>query len=517
MKRQVALAVTILLIVNLLGPNAASAQTVVPSTQGQSPNGATDLSIQGTASARTLYVTNFSGNVGVFTLDQAGIPALLEVVGNVGTVLRSIAIAPNGRTTFVLDSGDAATITAFAIDQQGRLTRIGKPVQTDPKAQGPFGACGPGGTVRRACPQSLAVAPNGRHLYVVNAGSNTISIFHIHPNGKLSLVGNPISQAPPGTIGIAISPDGRRLYVTRLDDTIGIFAINENGQLKPFGQPVQLPGCTPSGTPPQPQCAPNWASITPNGQWLYTSNPFSGDVSTFAIRPDGGLTAVGERVPVGGIPETVSIKPDGRFLYVGVNEANALRAFAIGADGQLQFLGSAPTCEEFQIPFACGAPASAAAPSGASVYAVNTFRSPNENDLVAFSIQPDGSLVNLAAVPSGGDRPLYGSIAIRPNQGPSAILAPTSGVVNQEIMFDASSSSDADGEVVRYDWDFGDGQTAADAGPHPVHVYTDAGNYHVTVIVTDNEGCSGTFIFTGQTALCNGSFAATATQMVVVN
>jgi DNA-binding beta-propeller fold protein YncE len=515
MKLQVVSAVAILLIANLLGPNAASAQTLAPPIQEAPPNGAMDLSTRGAALARTLYVTNFSGNVAVFVLNQAGVPTPLEVVGSVGIVLRGIAIAPDGRSAYVLDSG-GDTITAFAIDERGRLTRIGNPVETDPSASGPFLACGPGGTVRRACPLSLAIAPNGRRLYVVNAGSNTISLFNIHLNGELNLISHPIPQAPPGTTGVAVSPDGRRLYVTRRDDTIGVFAIEESGRLEPLGQPVRLPGCTPSGTPPQPQCSPNWASITPDGHWLYTTNPASGDVSTFAIGPDGGLTAVGERVPVGGRPEGIAITPDGRFLYASVNDENALKAFAIGADGQLRFLGSAPTCDEAQIPSACGAPITAAAPSGASVYAVTTFKPANENELVSFGIQADGTLLNLAAVPSGGDRPLYGSIAIRPNQGPRAFLAPAGGLVNQAIAFDASRSSDSDGEVVRYDWDFGDGQKATDAGPRPTHVYAEPGRYRVTVTITDNENCSGAFVFTGQTALCNGSSAATATRTITV-
>jgi hypothetical protein len=330
-------------------------------------------------------------------------------------------------------------------------------------------------------------------------------------------MGSPVPAGGIGPRGLAISPDGRRLYVTHRDsDTIGVFAIEESGRLEPFGQPVRLPGCTPFGTPQQPQCSPMWVSITPDGHWLYTTNMVSGDVSTFAIGLDGGLTAVGARVPVGGRPEGIGITPDGRFLYVSVVDENALKAFAIGVGGQLRFLGTAPICDEAQIPAACGAPATAVAPSGASVYAVTTFKPANENELVSFGIQADGTLVNLAAVPSGGDQPAFGSIAIRPNQGPRAFLAPASGVAHQTITFDSSRSSDSDGEVVRYDWDFGDGQKATDAGPRPTHIYAEPGRYHVTVTVTDNEGCSTEFIYTGQTALCNGSSAATATRTITV-
>jgi DNA-binding beta-propeller fold protein YncE len=513
MKRQVVLTVAILLIANLLIANAVSAQTLAPPAQEERSNGATDLSTQG-APSRTLYVTNAGGNVAAFVISPVGVPTPLDVVTNVGTILRGIAIAPDGRSAYVLDGG-ASTITAFAIDELGRLTRIGTPVETDPSAPGPFPPCSL--DVTSPCPFGLAVAPSGRRLYVANVGSNTVSVFNIHPNGELGRLGSPVPAGGIGPRGLAISPDGRRLYVThRNTDTIGVFAIDESGLIEPFGQPVRLPGCTPSGTPPQPQCSPMWASITPDGHWLYTTNQASGDLSTFAVGPDGGLTAVGTRVPVGRRPEGIAITPDGRFFYASVIDENALKAFAISADGQLRFLGTAPICDEAQIPAACGAPATAAAPSGASVYTVTTFKPVNENELVSFGIQADGTLVNLAAVLSGGDGPSWGSIAIRPNKGPRAFLVPASGVVNQAIAFDASRSSDSDGEVVRYDWDFGDGQKAMDAGPQPTHVYAKPGRYRVTVTVTDNEGCSTQFIYTGQTALCNGSSAATATRTITV-
>lgn len=506
MKRQTIFSVTILVIAYLMISNAVSAQTPASPTQ--------DLSTPASTQARTLYVTNGGGNVAAFAISPTGVPAPLDVVTNVGTILRGIAIAPDGRYAYVLDGG-SSTVTAFAIDEPGRLTRIGKPVETDPGAPGPFTPCLD--DISTPCPFGLAVAPSGRRLYVANVGSNTISALNIHPNGELSLLGPPVPAGGIGPRGVAISPDGRRLYVTHRDsDTIGVFAIDESGQLEPFGQPVHLPGCTPFGNPSQPQCSPFWVSIKPDGRWLYTTNMISGDISTFAITPDGGLTAVGERVPVGGRPEGISITPDGQFFYVSVVDENALKAFAIGADGQLRFLESAPTCDQAQIPAACGAVATSVAPAGTSVYVVTTFKPANENELLSFGIQENGTLLDLASVPSGGDSPLFGSLAIRPNQGPKALLEPAGGKVNQAIAFDASKSSDSDGQVVRYDWDFGDGQKAADAGPRPTHFYARPGPYRVTVTVTDDENCSSVFVFTGQTALCNGSSAAAATRIVTI-
>ena len=67
---------------------------------------------------------------------------------------------------------------------------------------------------------------------------------------------------------------------------------------------------------------------------------------------------------------------------------------------------------------------------------------------------------------------------------------PYAGFVGDTIVFDGSASSDADGAIVRYDWDYGDGTTAADAGPAPTHVYATTGQYTVTLTVTDDAGAS---------------------------
>ncbi len=56
----------------------------------------------------------------------------------------------------------------------------------------------------------------------------------------------------------------------------------------------------------------------------------------------------------------------------------------------------------------------------------------------------------------------------------------------EEIVFNASISYDPDGNIVRYEWDFGDGEIAS--GVVVNHTYTSAGDYKVTLTVTDATG-----------------------------
>jgi len=74
------------------------------------------------------------------------------------------------------------------------------------------------------------------------------------------------------------------------------------------------------------------------------------------------------------------------------------------------------------------------------------------------------------------------------------ITAPTASFTSScndlSCNFDASGSSDSDGTIASYAWDFGDGNTAS--GETPSHSYSAAGDYTVSLTVTDNDGATNT-------------------------
>lgn len=75
-----------------------------------------------------------------------------------------------------------------------------------------------------------------------------------------------------------------------------------------------------------------------------------------------------------------------------------------------------------------------------------------------------------------------------PNQLPVAVASgtPTSGYAPLPVTFSSAGSLDADGSIVSYSWDFGDGSTAT--GASPSKIYTVPGNYTAKLTVTDNVG-----------------------------
>lgn len=56
------------------------------------------------------------------------------------------------------------------------------------------------------------------------------------------------------------------------------------------------------------------------------------------------------------------------------------------------------------------------------------------------------------------------------------------------VATDGSTSTDADGQIVSYTWDFGDKTTAT--GAKATHTYTSAGEYDITLIVKDDRGAT---------------------------
>jgi PKD repeat protein len=63
------------------------------------------------------------------------------------------------------------------------------------------------------------------------------------------------------------------------------------------------------------------------------------------------------------------------------------------------------------------------------------------------------------------------------------------GAAPLEVTFDASGSSDSSGNIVSYDWDFGDGQSGT--GQVVTHRFTDPGVYRVSLAVTDDTALTG--------------------------
>ena len=113
-------------------------------------------------------------------------------------------------------------------------------------------------------PVDVAVSPDGRRLYVVCEGTDELAVADLVKESVIARV--PVGRMPHG---IALSPDGRRIYVTNswADSVTEIDAAS-----------LKVTRTLPTGF------EPTGATLDANGQALYVANRVSNDVSVIDLQ-----------------------------------------------------------------------------------------------------------------------------------------------------------------------------------------------------------------------------------------
>jgi len=410
---------------------------------------------------------------------------------------------------------------AYITGSSGGMGSVAAPVELSTQTANPANHVSIGMSSEGA-PSDVAITPDGKTAYVVD--NEKVVPIDIATNKA----GTPI-PIPLFGEAIAITPDGRFAYVTSI--FVGPSEVSKI-DLATNTVVAEIPvGVSPFGV-----------AVTPNSRTVYVAS--NGDGSAYPI--DVATNAVGPAIPVGAFPSSVAVAPNGASAYVLSPGEEKLVRIDVATN---TVTGTIPNVVGSELAIAPNS-TKAYAVGGAEVTPVDltagvagpTSVIPNQDSLEDVAILPDGSRAYMTTqhvevsnfvglmtpLLTAGDAlqpafPLNVSfvqaLAIVPNQPPRAAFgsAPAPAKALQAVSFDASGSDDTDGgSVARYEWDFGDGTVVQNGGATPQHTYAKPGTYQVTLTTTDNEGCSVSILFPGQTAYCNGSSIARITHPVVV-
>jgi 6-phosphogluconolactonase len=226
------------------------------------------------------YVHQDTGSLGP-TIPSSGPGGSFAFSGHDKPHAHMIHAAPGNRFVLQTDLAQDRIYVSQFDPAAGKLS---------PAADSPFVSLPPGDG-----PRHFTFHENGRWLYSLQEEASTVVFFHFDPATGSLHAEQTLSTLPPGFKGtsftseILLSSDGRFLYAAnRLHDTIAIFSVGGEGRLTYSGETSTMGDY------------PRHIQFDPSGAFLYSCNQRSDSIASFRVnRKTGQLTFTGQYTPVG--------------------------------------------------------------------------------------------------------------------------------------------------------------------------------------------------------------------------
>ena len=233
-----------------------------------------------------------------------------------------------GAVYTMTNSLDRNEVLAFSRSADGSLTFAGA---FETEGSGTGGGLGNQG--------GLILSPNNRWLFVVNAGSDTISVFKVKPNNLIFIGSFDSGGARP----ISLTVDRNLLYVLNAgDDNISGFIVERDGMLSPLaGSTRPLSGAN---------TGPAQIGFTPDGNVLVVTEKATNFIDTYVVGTDGLASGPDVFPSAGATPFGFAFGKRNRLFVSeaagGAPDASSVSSYMVYPDGELEVISAAvPTTE----------------------------------------------------------------------------------------------------------------------------------------------------------------------------
>ena len=268
------------------------------------------------------------------------------------------------------DTPNHNSILAFRRDNAGHLTPLGEfltggtgvhPIEstipTLPTTLGPLDS-----------DQDLILSADGKMLFAVNSGSDTIAVFKVNNDGSLVPVsGSPFPSGGVMPVSLGLADNDNILTVVNKDYDLTrpgfnvaqrapnytTFRVNPQGKLIPV--PHSTIVAAQGGVIGPGAVNPSQALVSPDGRLVFDADIFGFTLHSFVVRPNGRLERAASHtlpasefiphplvpIPQGlPVPLGLTLHPHAQVFYAGMVLEGKVAVLSYDANGQFQFVRS---------------------------------------------------------------------------------------------------------------------------------------------------------------------------------
>jgi 6-phosphogluconolactonase (cycloisomerase 2 family) len=307
---------------------------------------------------------------------------------------RNVTVSPDGSHIYVASDLSNA-VAVFARDTgSGALTLAQVVRQLQGGVDGLDGA------------SSVAVSPDGAHVYVTSRFSRTIAVFGRDEGRGTLTFAQVLRQGQGGVDGldgaqsVAVSPDGANVYVASESDAVAVFSREAGSGALTFTQVVREGQGGVDGLD-----GAQSITVSPDGAHVYVTGALSNAMAVFERDGSGRLTFVQVvrqgQFGVNGLdsPRSVTVSSDGAQVFVV--SSNAVAVFGRQAASGVLFPGQVVREGQGGVDGLDGANSVTVSPDGAHVYVASTGSSSGVGALAVFGRDGIGRLTFAQVVRRG--------------------------------------------------------------------------------------------------------------------